>query len=74
MDSKIIEIFSGSLWEAEMIKSLLEDSEIESFLRNNVLNTFWYDPIISAAAKVMILDIDFEFAKSIVDSYYDNLK
>ena len=73
MDTKIIEIFSGSLWEAEMIKSLLESTNIKSFLKNSVLNTYFYDPIVSQGVKVMILESDFEIAKPIVDSYFENL-
>jgi hypothetical protein len=41
----IIEIFSGTLWEAEMVKSLLQDAEIDSFLKNSNLNTYIYEPI-----------------------------
>lgn len=52
---KIIEVFSGTLWESEMVKSLLQDSEIESFLQNTNLNTYIYEPIQAAGVKVMIL-------------------
>lgn len=31
-----IEVFSGSLWEAELLKSLLENAGIESFLNNSL--------------------------------------
>ena len=31
--SRVIEVFSGTLWEAEMIKSMLEDVGIKSFLK-----------------------------------------
>lgn len=30
--TKIVEIYSGTLWEAAMIKNLLKDSEIKSFV------------------------------------------
>jgi hypothetical protein len=70
----IIEISSGTLWECEMIKSLLEDSEIESFLKNSVLNTYAYDALYSQEVKVLISSSDFEKAKVIVDDYYKNLK
>jgi hypothetical protein len=70
----IIEIFSGTLWESEMIKSLLQNAEIESFLKNSVLNSYWYDPISSDGVKVMISSSDSERAKEIVDEYYKNMK
>jgi hypothetical protein len=73
-EESIIEISSGTLWESEMIKSLLEDSQIESFLKNSVLNTYAYDSLYSQEVKVMISGSDFKRAKEIVDQYYRNLK
>jgi len=71
---KIIEIFSGTLWQSEMITSLLNDEDIESFLKNSVLNSYGYDPIYSEGVKVMISDSNYERAKKIVDEYRENLK
>jgi len=71
--NKIIEIFSGTLWEAEMVKSLLGAAEIESFLKNNVLNSYAFDPTATESVKVMILESDFENAKEIVETYYRNM-
>jgi hypothetical protein len=70
----VIEIFSGTPWEAEMIKSLLENVGIESFLKQNTMATYAYNPIFSEGVKVMILNSDFEKAKEIVDDYYRNMK
>jgi hypothetical protein len=69
----VIEIFSGTLWEAEMVKSLLQNAEIESYLKNNVVNTYIYDPIYASGVKVMISASDFGGAKEIVDQYYRNM-
>lgn len=69
----IIEIFSGTLWESEMVKSLLKDAEIESFLKNTNLNTYIYEPIQASGVKVMILSSDYEKAKEIVDNYFRNM-
>lgn len=71
---EIIEIYSGTLWESEMITSLLKDSEIESFLRNNLLESYAYEPIYATGVKVMIFASDFEKAKEIVDNYCLNSK
>lgn len=69
----VIEIFSGTLWESEMVTTLLRDAEIESFQKNTLLNSNLYDPIYSSGVKVMILGSDFEKAKEIIDDYYRNM-
>ncbi len=68
-DYSIIEIYSGALWESEMVKSLLQAANINSFLKNNVLNSYAYEPIISEGVKVMISNSDIERATEIVDSF-----
>jgi hypothetical protein len=70
---KIIEAFSGTLWESEMVKSLLQDAEIESFLQNSNLNTYIYEPIQASGVKVMILSSDYEKAREIADNYFRNM-
>jgi len=70
----IIEIFSGTLWESEMIRSLLQDSGINSFLKNEVLNSYAYEPTTSGEVKVMISNSDREVAKEIVSTYRTNMK
>jgi hypothetical protein len=70
----VIEIFSGTFWEAEMIRSLLENAEIDSFLKNNVVTSYAFEPTPAGEVKVMITGADFERAKEIVASYYKNLK
>jgi hypothetical protein len=70
---KIIEVFSGTLWESEMVKSLLQDAEIDSFLRNTNLNTYIYEPIQASGVKVMILSSDYEKAREIADNYFRNM-
>ena len=68
--SEIVEVFSGTTWEAEFIKSLLESAGIRSFLRNNVLASYLYDPIGAKGVKVMILDSDYLEAHEIVKGYF----
>jgi hypothetical protein len=65
----VIELFSGTLWEAEMVKSLLNDAGIGSFLRNNVVNTYMYNPIQAAGVKVMILESDLREAREILRDF-----
>jgi len=70
----IIEIFSGTLWEAEMVKNLLLEAGIESFLNNSLHNSYAYNAIIASGVKVMIFESEAEGALKIVDKYYKNLK
>ena len=67
-----IEIFSGTIWEAELVKSLLSDFEISSFLKHNVITSYALEPIQSDNVKVMILEKDYQKAKKIVDDFYAN--
>lgn len=73
-EDPIIEIFSGSLWEAEMIKTLLTEEGIESFIRNTSLSSYVYEPTISAGAKVMILGSALERAKPVIDEFWKRRK
>lgn len=43
-NTRVIELFSGTLWEAESIHSLLTDAGIQSFVRNTVVTSYLYDP------------------------------
>jgi len=71
---KMVEVFSGTSWEAEMVVSLLKDAQIDSFTKNSVLNILMYDPIYSSGVKVMISDSDLESANEIVNEYYKNMR
>jgi len=66
---KIIEIFSGTLWEAEMVKSLLEAAQINSFVKNHSTNSYAYESGFVDGVKVMILNSDFDEARTIVEDY-----
>ncbi len=68
-EDEVIDLFSGTLWECEMITSLLEEEGIESFLKNSVLSTYAYNPAFSQEVKVMILISDAEKARKIVEEY-----
>lgn len=42
LEHELVEIYSGNLWEAELLKSIFDDTGIPSFLKNNVLSSFAY--------------------------------
>jgi hypothetical protein len=64
-----IEVFSGTSWEAGMIKSLLENAEINSFLKNDMLNSHLYDPIMADGVKVIVMKSDYVRAMEVVEGY-----
>ena len=68
-----ITAFSGTLWEAEMVKSLLYAAGIESFFQHSTGGSYAYDPIFSQAVKVIINESDTPIAKEIVKGYTRNL-
>ncbi len=70
---EIVEIYTGTLWGSEMITSLLEDSEIKSFLKNSILESYACEPIYATGVKVMIFSSDYKRAREIVESYKRNL-
>ncbi len=66
--SKLIEVFKGSLWEAELVKSLLGNAEIESVLKDGmVVNVV----LPSTAIEVIVLVNEkyFEAAMEVVCEY-----
>jgi len=70
----IIELFSGTLWEAEMVRSLLQNAGIQSFIKNSILNDYAYDPICASAVKVIISSYNLQQAQEVVDDYFRKMK
>ncbi|MGH2644972.1 MAG: DUF2007-related protein [Chitinophagaceae bacterium] len=73
--SSAIEVFSGNSWEASMVKNLLENEGIFSFVKNDVLGR---TPVWSSGTagnmgiSVMVSEMDIETAKKIVDAFLKN--
>ncbi len=67
--TQVIELFSGTLWEAELIHSMLTDAGIQSFVRNTVATSYLYDPIQASGVKVMIMESDLTEARDIVKAF-----
>ena len=53
--SKLVEVFNGSLWEAELVKSLLENNGIDSTLNDGLA--------------VLVNEANYEAAMEVVRSY-----
>ena len=71
-----VEVFSGTEWQAGMVKSLLENAEIEAFLFDEIigtLNPWWTAPGGAGSVRVFVSSDDFEKARIIVEEYDKNL-
>ncbi|MBS4062615.1 MAG: DUF2007 domain-containing protein [Bacteroidetes bacterium] len=65
----LIEIYSGILWQAEMVKDLLENEGIKAYLKDEItgsLNLPW-DGL--GSVKVVISNLDYEQAIVIVEKF-----
>lgn len=67
-------VFTGTLWEAEMVKSLLQNAGIESFLRNATVTSYAYEPIRAAGVLVVVSGSDQAVAAEIAADYLRNLR
>lgn len=72
-----IEIFAGTAVQASMVKSLLENAEIEAYLKDEftgVLYPWHTTPGGVGAVKVFVSNVDLDKAKMVVDEYDRNMK
>ena len=66
--SKLVVVFNGSLWEAELVKSLLENNGIESTLKDGmVVNIVLPETAVDVA--VLVNEANYEAAMEVVRSY-----
>lgn len=63
-NSRLVEVFSGSRWEVELIKGLLESNDIAAALKDGLMTTI--APYISPTASVMVNESDYEGAMEII--------
>lgn len=74
-DLSPVEVFAGTQWEAAFVKSMLEDNEIEAFLKDEIFGTMspWtVTPGGFGPVKVIVPIHDEERAKKVVDEYVQN--
>jgi hypothetical protein len=74
-DTKLIEVFSGTAWEAGVVKSLLENAEIQVYVKDEIRGNMapWHvAPGGVGAVKVIVTDIDFEKAMQVVNDFEKN--
>jgi hypothetical protein len=68
------EVYEGSAWEAGLLKSILEDNDIETYMTQDYQLPWNNIPVKGAAAKVFVALKDLEQAKAIVDEFYTNME
>jgi hypothetical protein len=73
-DKEPVEIFTGTNWEAEMVKSLLENEGIIGYLINEAGTVFPFDvtELGTGAVKVMVDAADSSRALTVVENYRAN--
>lgn len=72
-----VEVFAGSVMHAQLVKSLLEDAEIEAFLKDEftgVLAPWHSSPGGARAVKVLVSSFDKEKAGIVVKEFENNSK
>ncbi|MDO8928845.1 MAG: DUF2007 domain-containing protein [Bacteroidota bacterium] len=72
MENKLefVEIFAGELWQAEMIKEMLEDNGIQAYLDNELMGNIapWIvTPGGTASVKINISTSDYVRSKELID-------
>ena len=66
--SKLIEVFKGSLWEAELVKSLLDNNDVPCVLKDGmVVNVVL--PSSAVEVTVLVNEENFEAAMEVVRDY-----
>lgn len=68
------EVFEGSPWEAGLLKSILDDNDIESIIQQATALPMNIWPTDAATMKVYVAFKDLERAKTIVDSFNTNME
>jgi len=74
---KPVEVFAGTTVQASILKSLLENAEIDAYLKDEFSGTLypWHTtPGGIGAVKVFVSSVDFEKARIVVDEYERNLE
>lgn len=72
-----VEVFAGTIMQAEILKNLLEDTGIEAFLNDEAMGTIapWYTSAGgSAPVKVVVSKSDYEKAMLVVAEFEKNIK
>ncbi len=67
-----VEVFDGDQWEASLVKSLLDNAEIESFLKDERMGVLAPWNVAgggAGAVKIFVSSADFERAMDVISQY-----
>jgi hypothetical protein len=67
-----VEVFDGNDWEASMVKSLLDNAEIDSFLKDQRMGVLAPWNVVGGGAgsvKIFVSSVDFDRAKEVIEQY-----
>jgi hypothetical protein len=76
-ESAPVEVFAGTQWEATIVKSLLENAEIQAFVKDGTMGTLnpWHSsPGGINPVKVLVSGLDREKATAVVSDYLQNIQ
>lgn len=71
-----VEIFMGIAWEAEMVKNLLENEGIESYIKDDIIGTlapFYTTPGLGSV-KLVVSSDDYDKASMLVAEFQESRK
>jgi hypothetical protein len=71
-DIQLMEVFSGDLWKATMIKNILDDNNIQVYLQNQLMGVIepWVvSPGGFQPVKVVVSSADYDKALALVEEY-----
>lgn len=72
---EFVEIFAGELWQAEMIKEMLEDNGIQAYMENELMGNIapWIvTPGGAASVKINVSTSDYDRSKELIDELNNN--
>ena len=67
-----VEIFDGNDWDASMVKSLLDNAEIEAFVKDRNMGVIEPWAVAGGGAgsvKIFVSNVDYEKAKEVIAQY-----
>ncbi|MBC8054096.1 MAG: DUF2007 domain-containing protein [Sphingobacteriaceae bacterium] len=69
---KLVEVFSGELWQVTMMQNILADNQIQSYLENSLMSTI--EPWVVTAGgfktvKLIVSDKDYAKSLNLIEEY-----